>query len=558
VRVKGADEVLVFLRVAVLEQSDKTQLPSLQRGLSKLKPDYDRLLARHAKVHGELFNRVRLDLGGGADRGLTSEELIARSRVGATVPALLEKEFDAARYAVISSSGELFPNLQGIWNGTWSPPWSADFTQNGNVQSALAGHLPGNLAECLDPYFRYLEGQVPEYRVNARRLYGARGIHVPSRTSTHGLNNHFDATWPMTFWTAGAGWAAQFFYEYYRYTGDREFLRKRALPFMTEAAAFYEDFLVPDAEGTLLFSPSYSPENHPANNPSQACINATMDIAVAKELLRNCIEASETLGVNATRIATWRSMLARMPAYQTNADGALKEWTTPALEDNYAHRHASHLYALFGGMIDEVATNAPLRQAFLRAIEKRLEFRRNEPTGEMAFGAVQLGLAAASLGSAKTCGEVVDWLSNLYWTPALTSTHNAHSLFNTDICGGLPAVVIRMLVATAPGSIDLLPALPEAWRQGSIEGVRAHAQIAIQKLEWNPTHVVVTLRSDVRQSVRMNVAGGVAGVKQIKGRARVSEPGSPNEPCVITLPERNEITLEFQRARRATNEHEYD
>jgi hypothetical protein len=164
ISIQNADEVLVLLRIAVLDDFEKPQIPTVKRALANLRPDFDVLLAAHTKLHGELFNRARLDLGGGADRGLTSEELIARSRVGATLPALLEKQFDAARYAVISSSGDLFPNLQGIWNGTWGPPWSADFTQNGNVQSALAANLSANLAECLEPYFRYLESQLPQYR----------------------------------------------------------------------------------------------------------------------------------------------------------------------------------------------------------------------------------------------------------------------------------------------------------------------------------------------------------------------------------------------------------
>ena len=552
ISVQNADEVLVLLRIAVLDDFEKSQIPAMKKALANLRPDFGVLLAAHAKLHGELFNRARLDLGGGADRALTSEELIAKSRVGATAPALLEKEFDAARYAVISSSGDLFPNLQGLWNGTWSPPWSADFTQNGNVQSAIAADLSANLAECLEPYFRYLEAQLPQYRENARRLYGCRGIHVPSRTSSHGLNNHFDATWPMTFWTAGAGWAAHFFYDYYLYTGDLDFLRDRAFPFMKEAAEFYEDFLVEGPDGKLLFSPSYSPENHPKNNPSQACINATMDVAVAKELLRNCIHAAVFLREDDRQPMRWGSILQRMPDYQTNADGTLKEWTTPLLEDNYAHRHASHLYALFDGTPPEIATNAALRQAFSRAIAKRMDFRRHEPSGEMAFGAVQLGLAASSLGEGETCREVVDWLANLYWTPALTSTHNAHSIFNTDICGGLPAVLIKMLVASEPGAVELLPALPAAWPRGAIEGIRARGQISIKRLAWDGDRISLTLNSGLRQTVRLSVPGGMAEVKALRGGARLPETELPEAPWSVTLPAGKDVTFEIRRAQRAT------
>jgi hypothetical protein len=272
-----------------------------------------------------------------------------------------------------------------------------------------------------------------------------------------------------------------------------------------------------------------------------------MDISVVKELLRNCITACEILHTDADQVRHWRSLLARLPDYQINSDGALKEWTTPLLEDNYAHRHASHLYALFDGLPEEIATNAPLRRAFQVAIEKRMDYRRHEPNGEMAFGAVQLGLAAASLGEAETCREVVDWLANLYWTPALTSTHNAHSIFNTDICGGLPAVVIKMLVASEPGRLDLLPALPAAWGKGRIEGVACRGQVTIKSLAWAGPDVSVTLTSAVRQTVALDLPGGIASVKLAPGSSGLVEHRSPGAPCKVTLPARQEVTLKIRR-----------
>ena len=344
--VRGADEVLVLLRIELLNDFEKSQIPAMKEGLSRIEAGFPALLARDAKVHGGIFNRVRLDLGGSAaDRALTSEELdrgiggrqAVPGAVGKGVRRLsLQRHFQQRR--VVSEPARHLERHLGA-------PWSADFTLNGNVQSAIAADLSANMAECLEPFFRYLEAHIDESRVNARRLYGCRGIHVASRASSHGLNNHFDGIWPMTFWTAGAAWDAQFFYDYYLYTGDREFLRNLALPFMKEAAPFYEDFLVEGPDGKFLFSPSYSPENTPRNSRSQACINATMDISAAKELLTNLSAACEELKTDAEGVKRWRAMLAKMPDYAINADGAVKEWTTPLLEDNYAHRHCSHLYA---------------------------------------------------------------------------------------------------------------------------------------------------------------------------------------------------------------------
>jgi hypothetical protein len=221
---------------------------------------------------------------------LQAETLVARARAKVT-PAMIERLFDAARYNIICATGTRPPNLQGIWNGNWTPPWSSDFTQDGNVEVAVSGLLEGHLPELLKAYTDYQESLMPFYEDNARRLYGCRGIHVPSRTSTHGWDIHFGDTWSLTFWTAGAGWAASYFYDYYLYTGDLDFLREHAYPFMKAAALFYEDFLTIGKDGRYVFNPSYSPENNPANSSSQACINATMDVMVAKQLLRNCIAA---------------------------------------------------------------------------------------------------------------------------------------------------------------------------------------------------------------------------------------------------------------------------
>ena len=272
---------------------------------------------------------------------------------------------------------------------------------------------------------------------------------------------------------------------------------------MKEAALFYEDFLVEGPDGKWLFAPSYSPENNPRNSPAQACVNATMDIAVARELLRNCLAASEALNREAQPVERWRSLLVKMPDYQINSEGAIKEWTTPSLEDNYAHRHCSQLYALFYGMPTEIATNPVWRNAFQVAAEKRLEFRRQENGGAMAFGLVQLGQAMTSLRDAPRSYEVVDWLANNYWGPNLVTTHNPKGIFNVDLCGGLPAVMLAMLVDSQSGWIDLLPALPAQWPSGEVQGVRCRGQIEVRRLAWTPKQLTVTLRSEITQVVEL-------------------------------------------------------
>ncbi len=576
VSVSGADEVLIFTKIELLNDYADSQIENLKKTLSEINSDYEILLERHAKIHGAIFNRSRLELGGGTDRNLTSEELIEKSKIGSLNPALLEKLYDAARYNILSSSGELFPNLQGIWSGTYGPYWSGDFTLNGNVQSAISANLSANMSECLLPFFRYMEDHMEEFRENAKMLFNCRGINVPSRASNHCLKNCFEAERPMTFWTAGAAWVSQFYFDYYLYTGDIEFLKEKALPFMKEAALFYEDFLIDGPDGKLLFSPSYSPENQPSNSNSSAAINSAMDIGVTRELLNNCIAASQILGIGSEDVIRWKTMLEKMPDYLINDKGAVKEWSTPLLHDNEAHRHASHLYALFNGLPDEIKNNPQLVRAFDKSLESRMEIRRREfmspalreftsfgevqipnytpsgdngeiivekgkgrPPGEMAFGIVQQSFAAASLRKADMCGQILGWLANCYWFPNFMSTHNPRAIFNTDISGGLPALVNRMLVDSQPGWVEFLPAWPENLPFGKLEGAALRGRITLNELAWKGNHISAVLFSPVSQKIELRSQREILSLECSNKSAVKYNDGKYS----IVLPENQSITL---------------
>ena len=547
VSIEDADEVLVITALEVLDRVDQSKRQELTQQVTSLDPDFDHLLERHVKVHGEIFDRIWLRIGGEKAHDLPSETFLKRSRLGQPRETLLEKQFDAARYAILSSSGDLPPTLQGVWTGTWTPPWQSDYTQNGNVPSALASMMSANMPECMESYLGYMESLLPHFRRNAHRLYGCRGIMVPSRTSSHGYNTHFNEEYAHLFWTPGAAWAAEFFYDYYLYTGDQEFLRNRALPIMKEAALFYEDFLYEGKDGKLVCNPSYSPENTPANSDSQACINATMDIALIRSLLSNLIEVCGELETEEESVARWKSILQKLPEYSINDDGTLAEWTTSKLKDNHEHRHVSHLVAAFGALPDDIAGSPQLRRAFKKVIRKRMLPRREDGGGVMSFGLVQLGLAAASLGDSELAYETVELMSHAYWRNNLVSTHNPGEIFNVDICGGMPAVIIRMLVDSRVGRVDLLPALPDAWPCGEIGGVLCRGQIEIERLWWRENRVTVTMISAKEQRIELTLPGGIKSISVASGSSAVAEPGAPHGGHWIILPTGRPITIEIER-----------
>jgi hypothetical protein len=269
-----------------------------------------------------------------------------------------------------------------------------------------------------------------------------------------------------------------------------------------------------------------------------------MDMAAATELLRNLVAGSRAAGRNAEKVPLWESMLGKMPPYMIGPDGELKEWLTPALDDQLNHRHSSHLYALYDGLPDDIARSEELKSAFRRVIEIKLDRHWKEGSGFMSFGIVQLGLVAASLGEGELAYRCLVHLANRYWLHNLASMHNHRSLLNMDISGGMPAVIIRMLVASEPGRIDLLPALPSAWPAGAIEGVLCRGRVEVARLEWDGTRVEARLRSAVDQKVTLRSPLPIESISVVAGEAGIAQAGDERARR-ITLPAGSEVGLEI-------------
>ncbi len=375
----------------------------------------------------------------------------------------------------------------GIWGGTLRPEWSGDFTLNGNVPSNLAGGLNTNFPEIIEAYMDYMWSMMDDFRDNAKDLYGAPGIFVPSRSSDSGKTYHYGSWHPHLFWFAGGAWTAQIFYDYWLYTGDKQFLEERAIPFMLAAADFMEFILTEDEDGMLIIIPSYSPEVAPLSKNPQGhqtlAINATMDIASLKQLLRNLLNLVDQGLLESEKAKKWNEILTRLPAYEIDETGDLKEWIWPGFKNNNKHRHASHLYPLFYEPDPDFETSPELKKAAITAIENRLSYRRDKNGAEMAFGLVQMGLAAAHIQDVEHAYECVDWLCNSYWSPAFTAYHDPGKIFNVDICGGLPAVVTEMIIQSSADNIILLPALPDQWPKGEVKGVLTRCGVTID-LNW--------------------------------------------------------------------------
>lgn len=473
---------------------------------------YDRLLDTHRKVHGEMFNRFQFSLVADRDRQMDYDELFLRKDDEQLHPRLVEQLVKSARYALISSTGDLPPSLQGIWGGTWLPAWSGDFTLNGNVPSAISSGFNTNFPEVIEAYMNYMSGFDDDFRTNAKDLYGSEGIYVPSRSSSSGKTYHYSGYFPHLFWFGGNSWTAQYFYDYWQYTRNEDVLVKTVIPFMLDAMRLYEKVLYQDESGKYHFIPSYSPEVGPLERHPLA-INATMDVAGLKQLIRNLLTLVEEGRINTDKVSVWKKILKGLPDYEIDESGDLKEWIWPEYENDNRHRHASHLYPLFFEVDPEFQANKALRSAAKTAIEKRLQYRRDKDGAEMAFGLVQLGTAAAHIQDATHAFECVKWLCKSYWSPAYTSYHDPGEIFNTDISGGLPSVVTEMLVQSSSDKIHLLPALPEEWDQGRVLGVLTRSGVKVDLIWESNQTKSVTLTALKDTAVMLLVNGRKETVK---------------------------------------------
>ena len=504
IQITGADEVLLLIKIRPLTKTDRidTAFDRLKTEIDAVSPDYQKLLAAHAEVHGDLMSRVDFSLNAtGSDRARTNEQLFKAYNKDTGSLALTERVFDAARYHIICSTGYHPPNLQGIWSASWFAAWYGSFTTNGNLPCAVAFNLMGNTPELMEPYFRYHDERWDGFRTNAKVLYGARGFHVPAQLTVSPLHTDFFAGFPHVYWHAGAPWTCLYYYDYYRYTGDRDFLEQRAYPLMKEAAAFFEDFLTErDDNGKLVFVPSYSPENYPGGGPPTS-INATMDISACKQLLRNTIAASKILDRDEALRPVWSKILEDMPDYAVDDDGYFREWLWPGLDNNINHRHASLFYALYDDHPSDILDNPTLVEGVRKYLQDHLVVKDQQ--GDMAFGTVQDGLAAVRIGDADLTHRAINLLLDGFWGTGLGSMHDRGRILNMDISGGFPYLCASSLVYADQGVIYLHAAKPAAWKSGSLKGVRLRGNILVTELTWNPAGGKLVLESATTQTVRV-------------------------------------------------------
>ncbi len=483
---------------------------------------YETIKSEHIKEHKERFDKVKFELSEPSFDDVDTDWRLFKIMRGNKDHEFFTLYYNFGRYLLMESSGKkavLPANLQGIWANGFTPPWGSDYHTNINLQMNYWPALNTNMFETMKPFIHFMK-MISEFGIStAKKMFDADGWVINHTTDIFGRTGVHDSV-QFGFFPMAGPWLCINLWEQYEYTNDKEFL-KEIYPILKGSCLFLKDFLVSGKDGYLVTNPSNSPENsffyidkNGEKKKSMFTYGATIDFEISEALITRTIHASKTLGIDKEFISEMETILSKLPPLRISERyGTVCEWINDYEETEPQHRHISHMFALYpGDSINE--TNIEIYEAAKKTIERRL-----------AFGGGATGWSRAWIinfyARLKDGNKALFHLTELMKKSTAFNLFDMHPPFQIDGNFGATAGITEMLVQSHLGTpdnriIEILPALPDEWKEGHVKGLRARGNFELD-IEWkNNKPIKLTLKSYSDNIFRLKITDIIENISSDK------------------------------------------